>query len=126
MKIAAIAAAALITTTAAVSAAEIGATGISIGAELDNRYNVDAETMTTTLTPEIGYEIAGFAVSADMDFVLYNDEFTLNNDELPTLDMGVEYGLGLGGLTSTAYVETGYNFETEDMSDVEVGITFSF
>lgn len=126
MKIAAIAAAALITTTAAVSAAEIGATGISIGAELDNRYNVDAETMTTTLTPEIGYEIAGFAVSADMDFVLYNDEFTLNNDELPTLDMGVEYGLGLGGLTSTAYVETGYNFETEDMSDVEVGITFKF
>ena len=126
MKIAAIAAAALITTTAAVSAAEIGATGISIGAELDNRYNVDAETMTTTLTPEIGYEIAGFGVSADMDFVLYNDEFTLNNDELPTLDMGVEYGLGLGGLTSTAYVETGYNFETEDMSDVEVGITFKF
>ncbi len=126
MKIAAIAAAALITTTAAVSAAEIGATGISIGAELDNRYNVDTETMTTTLTPGLGYDLAGFGVSAEMDFVLYNDEFTLNNDELPTLDLGVEYGLGLGGLTSTAYVETGYNFETEDMSDVEIGISFNF
>ena len=126
MKIEAIAAAALITTTAAVSAAEIGATGISIGAELENRYNVDTETMTSTLTPGLGYDIAGFGVSAEMDFVLYNDEFTLNNDELPTLDLGVEYGLGLMGLTSTAFVETGYNFETEDMSDVEVGISFKF
>ena len=126
MKIAAIAAAALITSTAAVSAAEIGATGISIGAELDNRYNVDAETMTTTLTPEVGYDIAGFGLSAEMDFVLYDDKFTLNNDELPTLDFGAEYGLGMWGLTSTAYVETGYNFETEDMSDIEVGVSFKF
>jgi len=126
MKIAAIAAAALITSTAAVSAAEIGATGISIGAELDNRYNVDAETMTTTLTPEVGYDIAGFGLSAEMDFVLYDDKFTLNNDELPTLDFEAEYGLGMWGLTSTAYVETGYNFETEDMSDVEVGVSFKF
>jgi len=126
MKIAAIAAAALITSTAAVSAAEIGATGISIGAELDNRYNVDAETMTTTLTPEVGYDIAGFGLSAEMDFVLYDDKFTLNNDELPTLDFEAEYGLGMWGLTSTAYVETGYNFETEDMSDIEVGVSFKF
>jgi len=107
-------------------AAEIGATGISIGAELDNRYNVDTETMTSTLTPEVGYDIAGFALSAEMDFVLYDNEFTLNNDELPTLDFGAEYGLGLMGLTSTAYVESGYNFETEDMSDVEVGVSFKF
>ena len=107
-------------------AAEIGATGISIGAELDNRYNVDTETMTSTLTPGVGYNIAGFGLSAEMDFVLYDNEFTLNNDELPTLDFGAEYGLGLMGLTSTAYVESGYNFETEDMSDVEVGVNFKF
>ena len=80
MKIAAIAAAALITSTAAVSAAEIGNTGISIGAELDNRYNVDAEALTVTLTPEVGYDIAGFGLSAEMDFVLYDDKFTLNNE----------------------------------------------
>jgi len=107
-------------------AAEIGATGISIGAELDNRYNVDTETMTSTLTPGVGYNLAGFGLSAEMDFVLYDNEFTLNNDELPTLDFGAEYGLGLMGLTSTAYVESGYNFETEDMSDVEVGVNFKF
>jgi len=126
MKFAAIAAAALIASTAAVSAAEIGATGISIGAELDNRYNVDAETMTTTLTPEVGYDIAGFGLSAEMDFVLYDDEFTLNNDELPTLDFTAEYGMTLGGLNATVYGETGYDLEAEDMSDVEVGISFKF
>lgn len=126
MKIAAIAAAALITSAAAVSAAEIGATGISIGAELDNRYNVDAETMTTTLTPEVGYDIAGFGLSAEMDFVLYDNDFTLNNDELPTVDFGAEYGMTLGGLNATVYGETGYDLEAEDMSDVEVGISFKF
>ena len=126
MKFAAIAAAALIASTAAVSAAEIGATGISIGAELDNRYNVDAETMTTTLTPEVGYNIAGFGLSAEMDFVLYDNDFTLNNDELPTVDFGAEYGMTLGGLNATVYGETGYDLEAEDMSDVEVGISFKF
>ena len=126
MKIAAIAAAALIPSAAAVSAAEIGATGISIGAELDNRYNVDAETMTTTLTPEVGYNIAGFGLSAEMDFVLYDNDFTLNNDELPTVDFGAEYGMTLGGLNATVYGETGYDLEAEDMSDVEVGVSFKF
>ena len=107
-------------------AAEIGATGISIGAELDNRYNVDAETMTTTLTPEVGYNIAGFGLSAEMDFVLYDNDFTLNNDELPTVDFGAEYGMTLGGLNATVYGETGYDLEAEDMSDVEVGVSFKF
>ena len=130
MKIAAIAVASALALAACAGteaeAAEIGSTGISIGAELDNRYNVDTETMTSTLTPGVGYDIAGFGLSAEMDFVLYDNDFTLNNDELPTLDFGAEYGLGLMGLTSTAYVESGYNFETEDMSDVELGVKFAF
>jgi len=107
-------------------AAELGATGISIGAELDNRYNVDQEQMTTTLTPSAGYNIAGFGLSAEMDFVLYDNEFTLNNDELPTLDFGAEYGMTLGGLNATVYGETGYDLEAEDMQDVEVGVSFKF
>ena len=127
MKIAAIAAAALITSTAAVSAADIGNTGISIGAELDNRYNVDAEALTVTLTPEVGYSIAGFGLSASTDLLLAdNDGLTLNNDDLPTLDFGAEYGLSMWGLGATAYAETGYDFEAEDMSDVEFGVSFKF
>lgn len=132
MKIAAIAATVTALTLAAcggtqAEAAEIGNTGISIGAELDNRYNVDAEALTVTLTPEIGYNIAGFGLSASTDLELANnDGFTLNNDDLPTLDFGAEYGLSMWGLGATAYAETGYDLEAEDMSDVEVGISFKF
>ena len=108
-------------------AAEIGATGISIGAELDNRYNVDAEALSVTLTPEVGCSIAGFGLSASTDLELANnDGLTLNNDDLPTLDFGAEYGLSMWGLGATAYAETGYNFETAAMSVVEVGISFKF
>lgn len=130
MKIAAIAVASALALAACAGteaeAAEIGNTGISIGAELDNRYNVDQEQMTTTLTPSAGYNIAGFGLSAEMDFVLYDNDFTLNNDELPTLDFGAEYGMTLGGLNATIYGETGYDLEVEDMQDVEVGISFKF
>lgn len=130
MKIAAIAVASALALAACAGteaeAAEIGNTGISIGAELDNRYNVDQEQMTTTLTPSAGYNIAGFGLSAEMDFVLYDNDFTLNNDKLPTLDFGAEYGMTLGGLNATIYGETGYDLEVEDMQDVEVGISFKF
>lgn len=125
MKIAAIAAAAIITATS-VSAAEIGATGISIGAELDTRYNIDTETLTSTLSPGLGYTWEGFALSADMDFVLYENDFTLNNDKLPTLDFGAEYGMQLMGLNAKVYGETGYDLEKEAMDDLEVGVSFSF
>ena len=125
MKIAAIAAAAMITATAA-SAADIGNTGISIGAELDNRYNVDQEALTVTLTPEVGYTAWGVGLTASTDLLLAdNDGFALD-DELPTLDFGAEYGLTVWGLTSTVYAETGYDLELEDMSDVEVGLSFKF
>lgn len=127
MKLVALSAAALLATTVAASAAEIGNTGISVGAELDNRYNTDAEKLTMTLTPEVGYSRWGFDFDASTDLTLYNgDEFSLNEDKLPTLDLGAAYGLSLWGLNSEAYVETGYDFETSDMSDVEVGISFSF
>ena len=107
-------------------AAEIGATGISIGAELDNRYNVDAEALTVTLTPEVGYNIAGFGLSASTDLLLADNDGLALGDTKPELEFGAEYGLGMWGLTSTVYAETGYDFEVEDMSDVEVGISFKF
>ena len=131
MKLAAAAATSALLLTACIhateaEAAEIGATGISIGAELDNRYNIDGDDMTVTFTPEVGYNISGIDLSADMDFILYENEFTLNNDELPTLDFGAEYGMTMWGLNSKVYAETGYDLELEAMDDIEVGISFSF
>ena len=125
MKFAALATVAMITATS-VTAAEIGATGISIGAELDNKYNVDTEDFTITLTPEVGYAWNGFDFSASTDLsVLENDTVTFA-DEMPTLDFGVEYGIQLWMLDATLYGETGYDLELEDMADVEMGMRFSF
>ena len=125
MKFAALATVAMITATS-VTAAEIGATGISIGAELDNNYNVDTEDFTITLTPEVGYAWNGFDFSASTDLsVLENDTVTFA-DEMPTLDFEVEYGIQLWMLDATLYGETGYDLELEDMADVEMGMRFSF
>lgn len=125
MKFAALATVAMITATS-VTAAEIGATGISIGAELDNNYNVDTEDFTITLTPEVGYAWNGFDFSASTDLsVLENDTVTFA-DEMPTLDFGVKYGIQLWMLDATLYGETGYDLELEDMADVEMGMKFSF
>jgi len=126
MKIAAIAAAATLVATT-VSAAELGNTGISIGAELDNNYNVDKEEFTMTLSPELGYSAYGADFEVSTDLTLYNgDEFSFNEDELPTVDFGIEYGMDVWALDATVYAETGYDLEAEDMSDVEVGVTFKF
>jgi len=125
MKFAALATVAMITATS-VTAAEIGSTGISIGAELDNKYNVDTEDFTITLTPEVGYAWNGFDFTASTDLsVLENDTVTFA-DEMPTLDFGVEYGIQLWMLDATLYGETGYDLEMEDMADVEMGMKFSF
>ena len=71
------AAAALLTT--AVNAADIG-NGLSIGAELDTNWKYDAEALTMTLTPEMGYSNWGneFTVSTDLD-VYSAEEFQLGN-----------------------------------------------
>ena len=126
MKIAALAAAATLVATT-VSAAELGNTGISIGAELDNKYNVDKEEFTMTLSPELGYSAYGADFEVSTDLTLYNgDEFSFNEDELPTVDFGIEYGMDVWALNTTVYAETGYDLEAEDMSDIEVGVSFKF
>ena len=130
MKIAAIAAATMVTLAACAGteaeAVELGG-GLSVGAELDNKYNVDDEKFTMTLSPEVGYSAWGADFEVSTDLNLYNgDEFGLNEDKAPTVDLGVEYGIGLWGLTSTAYAETGWNFETEKQSAVELGLKFAF
>ena len=54
MKFAAITAAALLASATTIQAAELGETGISLGATTTAEYNVDVENMTVELTPELG------------------------------------------------------------------------
>ncbi len=106
-------------------AAEIGATGISLGAELDAAYNADAENMNITLTPEAGIEKWGWGFSAGLPVELYDDSITLW-DEKPTIELDASYGMTLWGLSAELYGETGYDLEAEGWSDVVVGTRFSF
>ena len=121
MKFAAIAAAAMITATGA-AANEIGATGITWGVETTAEYNVDAENMTLTSTPEIGYGLMGLDLTASTELSIYNDDFVLG-DEMPTLDFKATRQVWDN---LELYGEVGYDFELEERTDVVVGASFSF
>jgi hypothetical protein len=54
--------------------------------------------------------------------MVWDDEYVLF-DENPTIDFKVGYGIWDN---AEVYVETGYDLEMEDMSDVVLGATFSF
>ena len=122
MKFAAFTAAALLAATNA-QAFELGTTGISLGLETTAEYNIDAENMTLVTTPELAYNAYGMfnlTVGADLD--IYDDEFVFG-DVAPTLDFGVSTHVREN---VKLYLETGYDLEAEDMSDVVVGATFAF
>lgn len=122
MKFAALTAAALLAATSA-QAIDLGATGLSLGVDTTAEYNIDAENMTLTTTPELGYNMYGFVnLTVGADIAIYDDEFVMG-DELPTLDFGAST---LIRENLELYLETGYDLEAEDMSDVVVGATFSF
>ena len=122
MKFAAITAAALLASATTIQAAELGETGISLGATTTAEYNVDAENMTVELTPEMGYGLYGMDFTLSTDLMIYNDEFVFM-DTNPTLDFKVGYGIFDN---AEVYVETDYNLETETRGDVVIGASFSF
>jgi len=122
MKFAAITAAALLVSATSIQAAELGATGISLGATTTAEYNVDAENMTLELTPTVGYGLYGMDLTASTDLMIYNDDFVFM-DTNPTLDFKVAYGVWDG---LEVYAETGYDLEKEDRADIVLGAAFSF
>ena len=123
MKIAAIAAVATIAATS-VSAAELGIMGLTAGGEAVAEYNVDAETMSVTLEPTVGYTIQPFEVELTASSLLnvYQDDFVFG-DELPTLDFEARKGLWSG---LEIYGGVGYNLEAEERTDIKVGASFKF
>ena len=122
MKNLALAAIVAAATTTAAQAGEIGATGITWGLETTAEYNVDAENMSVTTTPELGYHWSMINLTLSSDIAVYDDEFVAG-DVMPTLD----FKAGTHIMENLeVYVETGYDLELEDMSDIVVGATFSF
>ena len=125
MKIAAIAVAATIAATTA-SAAQLGATGISIGAELDTYYDFDAEATQSVLTPTVGFAAAGVDFSASTDLTLIEND-SLKFDTMldnPVITLGAGYTLNMG-VAARAYGEVDID-QDFDTSGAKAGIKFSF
>lgn len=121
MKLAIATAAAVLAATSA-SAIELGIGGLTAGATTTAEYNVDAENLTLTLEPEVGYAFAGIDFTAGTEISIYNDDFVLG-DELPTLDFKAAKQLWSG---VEVYSEIGFDLEAEERTDLTVGASFSF
>jgi hypothetical protein len=124
MKFAAIAVAAMITATSA-SAAELGATGISIGAELDTFYDFDTEGVGSVVTPEVGYTMMGVSLTASTDLALIEGDKVVAKDMLdaPIVSFGAEYTMGVANLYGEVDVDVTNDFDT---SAAKVGVSFKF
>lgn len=112
-------------TSTAASAIEIGY-GLTAGAETVAEYNVDAERMTLTLEPTVGYTIQPLELNLEASTLLniYDEEFVdATWETMPTIDFRASKGL-MDGLE--IYGEVSYDLEAEERGDVVVGASFSF
>ena len=121
MKLAIATAAAVLAATSA-SAIELGIAGLTATTTATAEYNVDAENTTLTLEPEVGYAFAGIDFTAGSEIAIYNDEFVLG-DTMPTLDFKAARQVWDN---LELYGEIGYDFETEERTDLTVGASFKF
>ena len=121
MKLAIATAAAVFAATSA-SAIELGIAGLTASTTTTAEYNVDAENLTLTLEPEVGYAFAGIDFTAGSEISVYNDDFVLG-DEMPTLDFKAARQVWDN---LEVYGEIGYDLELEERTDLTVGASFSF
>ena len=100
MKTVMIAAAALSAMATMASAAELGATGIQLNADIIAEYDTGVELWTTTYTPELRYIAAeglSMYVSTDVD---------LQDVDFAGATVGVEYYPGIKNVDLVTYVKS--------------------
>ena len=116
------AAAVLITTTA--HAADLGG-GVTAGAELDSFWAMDAEALTVTLTPELGYDVWGNSFTASTDIDVYKDEKMVITDAFDTMIIDFEVTRDVMS-NIEAYATTSWDLDKSERGEVKVGLSFSF
>lgn len=118
-------AAALIASSAA--AIDLGASGVSLDTEVVAMHQVDAESTTLTINPELGYVfgMANFTMGTKLNVWDNDNRITLDDelDHLPVIDFGVTYDL-----TDNVELEavTSYDLEAETRGEVKMMATFNF
>ena len=103
----------------AASAADIGSTGISAGAEAEVYWDFDAEDYAATVTPYLGYSIYGVDLGVESEVNLRDIEFT-------GLDLSAEYDLmSIGPVGTTVFGEVNVNSDVE-FNGAQVGVRLKF
>ena len=119
-----IAAAALAVVGTQAAAIDLGA-GLSLTTTATAEYNIDAENMTATLEPVIGYAApAEVMLSVGTELSIYDGDFVdATFETLPTLDFRAEKTFMPN---ASVYGEVSYDLEAEERTDAIVGVSFSF
>jgi len=122
-----VAAALVAVSSLAANANELGG-GFSWNLETTAEHNVDTEVSTWTITPELNYDMMGLLnleVSSKLN--LYDgtdwawDETTHLTE--PTINFEASKEVVAN---AEIYAKTGYDFKTDDMTDVTVGVNWSW
>ena len=118
MKIAAFAAAVMITATSA-SAFELGG-GISVGGKFDTKYDTGTEDFAMEFVPKAGMNRWGvdFEASSTFNVLELND-----GDVFKGIDLEAGYTIGGTGLRAYGEIGTDSDFE---FGDATVGVSFEF
>jgi hypothetical protein len=116
--------AAIVAFASAASAFEI-APGLSAGADVATAYTVDAEDLTTTLTPTLSYNWDAISLSASTDLSVWNNGWVGHQmfDVKPTIDLEAIVAVQDNVELSVA---TTYDMDENDRGDITLTATLSF
>jgi len=107
------------------------AEGISVGAEVETEYNMDAEKMTVIATPEVSYGLGQMTFTGSSAISLFDSSAadhwtaanTLEEGSRPDLDIEFTYDIQDN---LQFYAETGWDIDAKERKDIVVGTVFSF
>jgi len=123
--------AAMAATTA--TAMDLPVAGLELNTEAKAFRLMDAETNNVTVEPELRFTTGAVSLYTSSLVTVYEtghasgDDFAVMNiwedGYKPTLDFGAEYSINAN---TVVYGESSWDFNTEDRSEIEVGVSFNF
>lgn len=104
--------------------------GLALDTELVTEYNTDTTTVTSVLTPRLGYApVEGLAVWAETDLAIYDgvDFITFDGAAFDGAVLGATYvpNVDLGPASVEAYIENNFDGDFGYVDSI-VGVTLSF
>ena len=104
--------------------------GLALDVELVTEYNTDSTTITSVLTPTLGYApIEGLSVWAETDLSIYDgsDIISVSADAFEGATLGATYvpSFGSGKVAVEAYIENNFDGDFEYVDSI-VGVSLSF